>query len=541
MNTLRVNKPVIPIFAFGVILIAAAWMQFYGLDKIALNSDELFRAAYLTGPDWQYNRFNWPDEAERTYFRFWPNHLPVGLSYLIRLSTHIFGETHLGLRVWSFVFAIFSTLFIYFLYRKFFSKSGIWAFIPPILIGSASRPVLENAKALKHYTADLFFTVAILFFAKQLLDDSSRKTTWIGLTLLACVGLFIGFGSFFISVSVYSVLAIKWFTDRKNSSPIKRLLPILLSALFFLFALAVLYHITISQAFTNEGYMAHVARAGYQFFDWKQIRNISYVLYFIARLGMQLIKMPVYFFNSWVWGTMINIFVITAVIKLGQKKQLFTLMLLLLPMGLLILTTFAGKFAFKAERLNLFLIVPYVLLATCGVKYVFDRFRKYGIPANAYLLLCIFGLGLLITKNARDVGRLNIGYSRHVDKMVQTFTQHAKDKDTIYLHWGAILAFYFYGTDHQGFPDTVSLTQGEIDVIYGDEHHLNLEAFKNHYQRLVDIPSRLWVAFGHFYPTEDMALLRSMLANNRALIEEYNFRGCQLLLFSQPDTEPSHD
>jgi hypothetical protein len=219
-----------------------------------------------------------------------------------------------------------------------------------------------------------------------------------------------------------------------------------------------------------------------------------------------------------------------------MKKKLWgDLLLMLLPLLFVLLGSVAGKYPFSADRLSLFLLPSWLIMIICGLFEItrllikIDKKRVYATIAVLFLMF----LQPAYT-NCVKVKNLRFAGGRHVNRMMTTLNDNAQNEDTVFLHWASILAFYYYFTNHEpGYVHEYPIRgrEGTIQVIYGAEHTFNPEAYEPMFQKIETVPGRLWVVFGHKYPSEEMVQLESRLTQKRVLKKTWDFKGCRLLLY----------
>ena len=521
-------------YGLVVILAAGLFLFSYGNSRLVLGSDELYRARSLVGDDWSLTTFPWPEQAVREQFNHWPMHTPPLFGWLSRLAVVVWRDVHFSLRFWPLIFAVLATALSYVVYRNYYGKA--YALFAPLLLGLASDEMLVNAKSLKHYTADILLGFTMLYSAKKILEKN-RAVDWIVLTLCAAVGLWLAFGVVFIAASVYLVLFIELIREVKWKGLFSRKsLKFLVSGLIAAASFLLLYFINMRQAYTNQTFLEHISASGMQFFEWSRIADLRYVLYFLARLGYQTFMLAHFFFHdSYALAVMLNGLMLVWLYSRIRERQWREVGLLLLPLGFAMVSAFAGKYPFTANRLLLFLLPMWVMMIAFGIEKTTEWFRhKNDFAGKIWLLVIWVMLAVGIVSNVDKVLKLKFAGGRRVDQTVAKLLERAHDGDTVYLHWGAILPFYIYGTDHRaGYEDEYPLPgdAGKIRVLYGEEHLLHLENFDQDIRRVIATPGRVWVMFCHRWPDEDMLLLKKRLDDSRHLSEEHLFKGCQLLLY----------
>ncbi|NLP11044.1 glycosyltransferase family 39 protein [bacterium] len=521
------------------LLLLCAFFQFYGIDRLVLGSDELYRARSLMGDDWSLTKLPWPTEAARELFEAWPIHTPPLFAILTRAAVVVFGENDFAMRFWPFLFAILGTAAIYCLYKKYYGRA--FAVVALLLAGLFSDEMLINAKSLKHYTADILVGSLILIFTRRILRES-RYRDWFMLILLAAVGVWLAFGTVFIAASAWAVLALNQLLPRWFGGRTQRFWPqLLIGGLCVLFSLILLYLVNMRYAFGNSIFLEHIANAGQQFFDWSKVLDIKYGAYFIARLAYQTYKLASFFFiDQDRVGLLLNFFIVVWFVVQIKSKNFIDLFLFMIPVLLSIACSFAGLYPYTANRLLLYLLPIWTVVITFGMQFSFEWLRNrralLGVLFAVLLAVVILpGIGT----NMKKVLRYKFAGGRHVHTLMRTLMDNAKDQDQVYLHYGAILPFYIYATDHQrGYQNTYPLAgdRGQIHVIYGEEHLLHFDQNEPHFRKVESTPGRLWVAFCHRWPEEDMLELKRRLILKKQLLTEYNFKGCQLLLFDDPSS-----
>jgi len=149
----------------------------------------------------------------------------------------------------------------------------------------------------------------------------------------------------------------------------------------------------------------------------------------------------------------------------------------------------------------------------------------------------LLGIGLILCPvwiNIGKVHRQRYAGGRRVDQLMYTMKQNARAGDTVFLHWGSILPFYFYFSDHSpGYRAAYPIGDGtgSVNVIYGSEYTFSPEKYEAQFERVGNIPGRLWIAFCHMWPTENMEILEKRLEAGRRRIDTWEFKGCKLLLY----------
>jgi hypothetical protein len=515
--------------AFALIL----FLQFYGIDKLVLNSDELHPARTLISDDWSLVHYPWPKEAVREYFADWPIQFPPLFGLLTRWSVDVFHVNHFALRFFPALFAVAAVVGSFFLFRLFMTIP--WAVAGAIIMGTASDKLMLYAKSLKHYTADVLVTVLLLYCGQQLLRKKSYQH-WIWFTCVAALGLWLAFASVFVSCGIYITLISIMILQRRQEPGTFRALAV--SAVVFAFSFLVLYKVNISKAVTNQVFLTSWSL---QVLDWSKISDVGYLVRFFLHKGLHIALLPRYYFVDNIGlAVVVNFLIAIWLVVQIRSRQWRLLAFLLLPLALLLTASVAGRYPFSAGRLSLFLLPSWILMAISGFKYLFD----FLMQKDKRFALAFVVMGALIwtypaAVNVVKVFNLKYAGGRRVDQLMLTLKANAIDGDTVFLHWGTILPFYFYFTDHQpGYQSTYPIQKddGTVHVIYGEEHTFHPEKNEMLFKRVSEVPGRLWVAFGHLYPLPEMLELENLLGSKRQLVKIWDFKGCRLLLYGADDS-----
>ncbi|MDH7559914.1 MAG: glycosyltransferase family 39 protein [bacterium] len=509
----------------------AAGLQAYGLDKIVLGSDELHPARALISSDWSILRYPWPAEATLEFYRNWPMHFPPLFALLTRAAVVVLGASHFAFRLLPLLFASAATLVSYFLYREYSGRR--WALIAPVLVGLASDQMLTWAKAIKHYTADVLFCSLLLIAGKRLLEGNQTRD-WALFGLLAAVSFWIGYGAVYVTASIFLLLCVRvWLLARRNQGALRpHFVPLLLTGLLTVVSFAGLRSLAIEQAVSNDVFMKSF---GIQMLDHSRIGDIGYVAHFFARIGFQTLKLPWFFFrHSAPFAVVANALLAIWLISRVRRRQWYELGLLVLPWLFCVGAAVAGFYPFTANRLLLFLLPSWMRMMIGGFSEAVDWLRQRGrlLAAAVMVVLGVWVAGM-VYRNAVDVSKMRLGGGRRIDLAVQYLAQNAEDGDTVFLHWAAIVGFYYYFTDHQpGYAHEYPIPGkgGKVHVIYGEQHN-KLEDYEPLFRKLEAVPGRLWLLFGHKWPSVEMTALEARLRAQRPLLREYEGGKCRVVLF----------
>jgi len=519
----------------AVLLVLLAWMQFYGLDRLVLSSDELFRARALVGEDWDLFKVAWPAEAVREHFQSWPVHMPPGLGLLMRAAVVVLGPTPLALRLFPWLFGVAGVLMIYWMYRSIMGRR--FALLPLVMAGFASSLMLTIAKTMKHYTADVFFCALIYWIAWRIVREGKTRD-WVWLGVVSAAAFWISFGSVFVAAAVYLTLAVYVLARRAAWSEKKKVLIHYAGAsLAAAASLGVLFFLIIQPAFGNDAFIDHISKSGLQLFDWSRWNQGEYWARYLARMVHHTFRIPMLFFRrDLAFGALINALIAYWAVLSLRRRNWLLLSFFFTPYLLIILGSFAGKYPLKAYELVTFTMPAWLVMATAGLRELYDRLAvRRRLVANACIAGVVLFTAYLSYLNLHDVRRLHFAGGRRVDKAIALLMDNAQDRDTAFIHWGAILPFYVYGTDHAaGYQSEYPIknrTGGRLQVIWGEEHLGNLAGNEEQFQRIESVPGRLWLVFCHKWPSQEMEVLIQRIEAQRPLIQRHDLRKCQVLLF----------
>ncbi len=517
-----------------VVIVAVAILQAYGIDKIVLGSDELHPARALISEDWSIVRYPWPEEATLEFYRNWPMHFPPLFALLTRGAVVALGTGHFALRLFPLLFAIAATFVSYFLYREFYGRR--WALLAPVLVGLACDQVLTWAKAIKHYTADVLFCSLLLIAGKRVLEQGLPRD-WVFFGLLAVVSFWIGYGAVYVLAGIFLLLFLRLLKAvRQGATPLRPyLLPLVVTGAATAVSFAGLRVVAIQQAVGNEVFMRSF---GIQMLDHGRLGDLGYVAHFFARVGFQTLKLPWFFFrHSTAFAVLANVLIALWLVARVRRRQWTEVGLVLFPWIFCVGAAVAGFYPFTANRLLLFLLPSWMLMMLGGfaqaVAWLRSRSRLLAVGVAGALAIW---LGVTIARNVVDVSKMRLAGGRRIDLAVKYLARNAEDGDTVFLHWAAIIGFYYYFTDHQpGYVHDYPIPgrEGRVRVIYGEQHNA-LADYEPLFRRVEETPGRLWLLFGHKWPSEEMTALESRLRARRPLLQQYEHGKCRVVLFGPP-------
>ncbi len=523
MNVRNMNFRYLMLF----FLAAFAFLHIYGINKLVLNSDELHPARAIVGTDWSITHSPWPADAEREYFNNWPVQFPPLFGLLTRLNVSILGVNHTALRLWPAFFSILAALTAWFLYSKRCSRN--YALLAVILLAGVSDKLIYYSKFFKHYTADVFLCTLVVLLTLNLLKNK-KWLLWVLFALTTSVGLWLGFASIYVSASSFVVLFLNVIKTHSLNANLPKLS---LSFLLFLLSFGFLFSFNISNAVDNDIFIKEWQM---QIFNSEKITDFGYVSHYLTRVVYHILLLPYYFFlNSVIAAVIANGLIAIWVVKKFLHKNWQDLLLVLLPLGLVILASLLGKYPFSADRLSLFLLPLWIIMIVEGFVFLKNEIKKKSTLLYYTTQIALFSFILFsLFINTKRVLALDYGGGRKVDLLFQTLANQVQDEDDVFLHWGAILPFYYYFTDHgAGFKNKYAIPQSpddSINVIYGEEHSVTND-YSDMYEQISSTQGRLWVCFCHLWPSENMINLITLLDKKKNKVTEYNFKGCKLILY----------
>ncbi len=517
------------VVVLGTLLVL--YLHLWGIDRLVLGSDELHPARALISDDWSLTVHPWPADAVREYYDNWPIQFPPLFGLMVRAAVVLLGVTHVALRIVPAIFSLLAIGAIFLLFKQFLKNGYVFGFT--LLLAMLSDKMLIYAKSLKHYTLDIFFATLILAFGKMLGDRFENKT-WIGFTIISAISIWFAFASIYAVAAVYLFLFVRYvfLKQHRNSGFWYK---IILSGLVFTASFAGLYVTSISNAVSNPVFLKEWL---VQIFQWDRATDLGYLVKYFGHVGKHVLILPAYFFfDSLLVALIGDILIAVWIWDRFKQKQWDKVLLLVTPLLLVILASLAGKYPFSAGRLTLFLMPAWSVMMLLGAQIVYARLKAKQIWFGRIAIVAVTALVLTgVWLNINNVSNLKYSGGRNVDQLMYALKANAQDGDTVYVHWGAIMPFYFYFTDHQpGYQNEYPIRSAneKIHVIWGEEHTLHPENNEPLFERIEQVPGRLWITFGHLWPTKDMKLLETRLNEKRTLLEEKSFKGCKLLLYDK--------
>ena len=526
-------KPALKIILLVLAILFVCYLHLWGIDRLVMGSDELHPARTLISSDWSLVNYPWPEQAVREYYDNWPIQFPPLFGLSIRACVVLIGVNHVAMRLIPALFSLLAVWSFYWLFKTYLGRT--WGAVAALTLGMTSDKLLIYAKSLKHYTLDVFFA-STLWVCGRYVGEKFDLKSWILFTLVAAVSIWFAFAALYVVAAVYLYLFVRyvWFKAYRQQQFWTK---ILISGAVFTASFAGLYLVSIAKAVTNPVFIQEWL---VQIFHWDKLTDLGYVAHYILHTGKHVLILPAYFFFDAWWVAIIgNALILIWIVDRLRRRNWDLVFLMVSPLLLVLMASLAGKYPFSAGRLTLFLLPSWSLMMILGGRIVYERIRAWNltgsrIAVGILVLVILWAVDINFTK----VTRLKYAGGRRVDQMMYTLKEQARDGDTVYLHWGSILPFYFYYTDHQPGYQSVYTTpadSGQLHVIWGEEHTLHPERNIPLFNRIENVPGRLWIAFGHLWPTADMLQLKEQLDNHRVLLKEIKFKGCRLLLYDRLD------
>lgn len=150
--------------------------------------------------------------TEEAQYWLWSKHLdlsyyskPPMIAYLNFLSTSIFGDTEIGVRINAIVFGFFTALGVYFFSRYIFKDEKV-AFFSSIFIYFIPTYQLSSILFLTDTPLAFFYTMLVFFFYKA--ANSNRPLEWIFTGIFGGLAFFSKFSAalFFLPMTLYIFL-----------------------------------------------------------------------------------------------------------------------------------------------------------------------------------------------------------------------------------------------------------------------------------------------------------------------------------------------
>ncbi len=460
------------------------------------------------------NRNLWIDEAmlalnlvERTPAQLlepldWNQGAPPGFLILVKATISVLGTAEWSLRLIPFLSSVLGLLgFAWVANRWLRAPTAVAA----ILLYAVSPYLISYSAECKQYASDAALTVGVLAAATTLLQSQGRFHNWVALTGVGVLAVWLSHSIIFVLGGCAAALLIDSVYRRDRARTVHCLVVVgcwLMS--FGICFVGSLRHLEANRFLVNywSGHFLPLA-------PWR--------LGTLAWLGEHLFSLVAY--PGGLGGTEIKaggIAVALAALGLAgfARERWVAAVVLVAPLLLALLASGLQKYPF-AGRLLLFSVPLLILTVARGADVAVSALRPLQ-PHSAYLALGILGSATLLETYQ---GLETPPRQEQIQPVMEQLHKQWKPGDQIYVYYGAIPAFRFYGRDGR-FPS---------GVILGTESREGRTSYRDELQRFLGKP-RVWLLFSHRYQEEE-SLIRAYAEGYGRCIQTIQTEGAAAFLF----------
>lgn len=360
------------------------------------------------------------DEA---YYFNWAKHLDWGyyskppmLGWLIYLTTSLFGDSQVGIKIGAMIIYPITTMVIYLITKTLFDLKS--AFYAALVFFTLPSVWMSSMLISTDVVLLLFWSLALLFFIKALYEEKNSYWIWAG--VFSGLGLMSKYNFIFFLLSIVLTLMLvpkfkKHFSNR-----------------YFYIAIMIAFVVFLPNLIWNyqHDFISFVHTKQISHISGKWIHHNKFIEFFAAQF---LVFGPILFFYYWV------IVVKKAFVK--NEKYLILFLFSITTLGFIMILSFISRsFANWAA-------VTYVSGTILVVKYLLDAKKEYllklSIVIHTLLAVIFFHWHALADISGVTLKRSNDPYKR-----VSGWSDVAK----------------MIAKDHVKYPNTLLLMDGRAEV-----------------------------------------------------------------------------
>jgi hypothetical protein len=394
---------------------------------------------------------------------------PIGFMLVEKTFNLIFGRNEFSLRLFPFLIGLASLWMFYLLLKRSVSGAGFWV---ALTLFAFNPHLIYYSSEVKQYIVDVAVTIALLFCARPLFQQASRKA-FATLAFAGSLALWFSHPSLFVLAGIGLALFITYFPKRDFVA----MGSIIVMGMLWLADLALLYSLTLSDLRSNSYMHAYWQDAFAPLLPWSDWS--WYLTAFQKNMDSQ-------FGFSYASG-LIFILMLAGWAVLFMQKRAFAITLA----GILFFTLIASSLGLYPvlERMGLFLVPIGVLLIGKSLEIPTQRLRAYPITSTIVVLaLSGFVLYAPITRALEQF--IMPKYFEHIRPTMGFLQASWQEGDSMFISYGAVPAFKFYAPMYA--LNDVAYTAG-LRADYEDPDAIikQIKAFPGH--------ARVWVLMSHVY------------------------------------------
>ncbi len=341
---------------------------------------------------------------------------------LLNISTQLFGNNEMALRLVPFLFGIGSLFLFYRLARQFLTPAlwggAVWLF-------SICEPLLYYAVSVRRYSSSLFVALLLWFMAGWVFVDFKRKWRIFWFGLVAAMLLWMANASVYVVSAVLLTVTIRMFFERKW----ELLVPLSLALAMVVGSFGAIYSIFLKDVLNNPQ-----LKGNWEAFFWTGKPFTLEALGWFGKVFLDSLANPA----GIGFPAIMVILMVVGIVGLFKKSPWMT-GCYVLPIILVMAATLAGKYPFQG-RVIIFLVPAYYLLIFAGGEFLGQKLARY---RKVFLVLF---LALVLFRSVNEIW-VNWGYSRPKPDnrpVLEFFRQNFQPGDQIFLDTNKRYSFWYY-------------------------------------------------------------------------------------------------
>lgn len=371
----------------------------------------------------------WTDEvavalniAERNFTELlqplnYKQYAPPIFLWMIKLSSALFGYGEKSLRLIPFLSGLGVLAMFYQVLKQFVSLKALWY---PLLLLATGVFYMRYSVELKQYMSDTFFVLTLVWLAKKLDIDTTGKTRFAVVWLLAgSIAVWSSMPSVFVLAGVGCYYGIHCIRDSK-----KLMLLVAIAAVWL--SQFLIYYFTILNAQVQSEYLVAYHSKYFLVNNWASNKEL---IKGILEEG----------FSAKGWIAIVNSVLMLVGICFLSVKRRRDAVLILLPVVLLLIAAYLKQYSL-IPRLTLFIMPLLLLLVAVGI----DALSNYKPSA------WITGIGLVVMfVMSKPLAEIQKPWHEERMKEALEFIQAAGiSNGQLYVYTGAIESYRYYTEVH---------------------------------------------------------------------------------------------
>jgi len=471
------------------------------------------------------NRSLWLDEAklalnivDRSFLELvqpldYGQGAPVGFLFIEKLLIIVFGNTDYVLRIVSIVCGLAAIWVMYVLSKRVLVQRI--AVISAVTLFSVSDSLIYYASEAKQYSSDVLVCLLVLLAVVRTLDLTPVRRDFVLLGALGALAVWFSHPAAFVLAGSGAVLGAHFAFQRNWRGAF---LMTCVAGVWFI-SFAILYLVSLRQLTGSEHLLEFWGNSFMPLPPWQNwgwfVNTFRYVLH-----------NPIGISNLYL-AYLAAILLGVGGVSLCLRRWQLALMLLL-PILLTLIASALHKYPFSG-RLLLFLVPIVLLILAEGIGRVESLLGSVGRLPKLGTAIALAVLACVTVPQAKQAV-WHLWEPRLVEEIKPAMTYlktHKRDKDTVYVYYGASEAFRYYS------PAYLPGIRGSAALVWGSKNRKNPERYWRELEQLRG-RDRVWILFSHIYDweeTDEEALFLEKLERMGRRLDEFDASGSALYLY----------